>query len=307
MVSLIDKNLELSLSHTHIVKEVCRPLFENTIVNYFNFARKYNDGSNISLSTHEEWSRCYYKNGLYNVMDEDTDVATFRKKEEKEGYRNFFRLEFQQCIAGQTSMRFGVGTDLAMVLLSSEYCDYYFFGADVSATPEDRINLYIKNPHIFTHFIFYFHEKCESIINTMARQENRILRVSRELQKPEQGLITNGASLDNSFSELLNKMPISKYKFVIKNKEIFLTTREAQCLSLWMRSKTTKFIANYLDLSCRTVETHLEKIKNKLGCDTKGQIIDLVSAFSSGYQEEISSNMLAVERVLWKGNKQPVT
>ncbi len=53
----------------------------------------------------------------------------------------------------------------------------------------------------------------------------------------------------------------SKYRLVVKDKEIFLTLREAQSLSLWLRGSTLKKIANELGLSDRTVETHLEKIK----------------------------------------------
>lgn len=52
-----------------------------------------------------------------------------------------------------------------------------------------------------------------------------------------------------------------------------LTNRESECLFLILRGKTTKDIAKFLEVSPRTVETHIDHIKIKLGVCSKSEII----------------------------------
>ncbi len=53
-----------------------------------------------------------------------------------------------------------------------------------------------------------------------------------------------------------------------------LTERESDCIFYLLRGNTIKQIGRCLDISPRTVETYLEKIKNKLGCSHKSEIIE---------------------------------
>ncbi len=53
-----------------------------------------------------------------------------------------------------------------------------------------------------------------------------------------------------------------------------LSQRQEECLFFLIRGKTTKQIANILNLSSRTIEDHIEKMKHKLDCFSKYQLID---------------------------------
>ena len=48
-----------------------------------------------------------------------------------------------------------------------------------------------------------------------------------------------------------------------------LTKREQECLLLFLNGYTAKETAQVLNLSYRTIEEHLEKLKVKLGCRYK--------------------------------------
>lgn len=52
-----------------------------------------------------------------------------------------------------------------------------------------------------------------------------------------------------------------------------LTSRETECLFLLVRGKTAKEIGKFLDISSRTVESHIENIKIKLNVSSRSQII----------------------------------
>lgn len=57
---------------------------------------------------------------------------------------------------------------------------------------------------------------------------------------------------------------------------LFFTQREAQSIFLILRGKTVAKTAIVLGLSVRTVEFYVKKMKNKLNCRTKSELIEKV-------------------------------
>ena len=62
--------------------------------------------------------------------------------------------------------------------------------------------------------------------------------------------------------------------------DISLTTREVDCLFLYYSGMLAKEIALQLNLSHRTVEKHLEHVRNKLHVTTKQKLKDLLSGYT---------------------------
>ncbi len=60
-----------------------------------------------------------------------------------------------------------------------------------------------------------------------------------------------------------------------------LSPSQEKCLYYLVRGKTAKETAHLLGIHYRTVEEHIERIKNKLGCRTKSDLIE--KAFESGF------------------------
>ena len=57
---------------------------------------------------------------------------------------------------------------------------------------------------------------------------------------------------------------------------LHLTNKEIECLDLIMHGKTSKMIGKILNISYRTVETHMENIKKKLNIQSKSELIDFI-------------------------------
>lgn len=55
-----------------------------------------------------------------------------------------------------------------------------------------------------------------------------------------------------------------------------MTSRETQVAFFLLRGKTAREIAGILNLSYRTVQHHIERIKNKMSCLTSTQLIELL-------------------------------
>ena len=70
-----------------------------------------------------------------------------------------------------------------------------------------------------------------------------------------------------------------------------LSKRQSECLFHLIRGKSCNDITNIFQLSKRTIESHLEEIKNKLRCSNKAQVIE--KAIDAGIQFYIPKNLLA--------------
>lgn len=92
---------------------------------------------------------------------------------------------------------------------------------------------------------------------------------------------------DLKYSESSNKPRI--YILSQEHTPLPLTLRQQACIFLLVRGKSMKEIANILDISVKTVEGHFEKIKLKMGCSSKSQLIE--KAIDSGFLNYIPNDI----------------
>lgn len=71
---------------------------------------------------------------------------------------------------------------------------------------------------------------------------------------------------------------LAVYDLGAKHGDLYFTRREAECMLWLLRGKTIHGVALVLKLSPRTVEYYIKNMKNKLGCRTKFELIDLIYA-----------------------------
>lgn len=69
-----------------------------------------------------------------------------------------------------------------------------------------------------------------------------------------------------------------------------LSERQNECLFYLVRGKSCREIGEILALSPRTIETHVDEIKNKLGCQHKSEVIE--KAIDSGLLYSIPKSLL---------------
>jgi len=85
-----------------------------------------------------------------------------------------------------------------------------------------------------------------------------------------------------------------QYSFILDSHyhDFGLSERQAECLFLLLRGKSSKVIANILGLSYRTVEGYINEIKIKMGCDSKAQIIE--RAISEGLLNYLPETLIDI-------------
>ncbi|MEO8400783.1 MAG: LuxR C-terminal-related transcriptional regulator [Gammaproteobacteria bacterium] len=62
-------------------------------------------------------------------------------------------------------------------------------------------------------------------------------------------------------------------EFLVNNQNISLTKKQSECLYYLAKGLSNKQIGNEMDISTRTVESHVEILKNKLNCYNKVSLV----------------------------------
>lgn len=105
-------------------------------------------------------------------------------------------------------------------------------------------------------------------------QNNKIIGISciaQEIINPSMHVLIS--HLSKHYNS--DNMP---YTYGKKIDVLDFSPREKQCLFYLARGKTAKAIARILDISSRTVEFYIAKLKDKLGCRTRMELIDFALA-----------------------------
>jgi DNA-binding CsgD family transcriptional regulator len=100
-------------------------------------------------------------------------------------------------------------------------------------------------------------------------------------------------SLSYADNKIIYKPEPSTYILNSEHCPLPLSTRQQECLFWLIRGKTMKEIAYLLNLSERTIEAYIDNIKYKLGCYTKGQIIE--KAIDAGFLYYIPERFLNIK------------
>lgn len=82
----------------------------------------------------------------------------------------------------------------------------------------------------------------------------------------------------------------SSYVFSQSVKPFKLTRQQENCLFLLLSGKTSKEIASILNISYRTVETHIASIKQTLNCQSKSELIE--KSIAKGFSYYIPEDFL---------------
>lgn len=140
------------------------------------------------------------------------------------------------------------------------YC--YTFGSDLDKPP--LINFYINNLDYLEKFTLYFQEQGKGIIQSIKSDSHTIPHhVNADLYK-------------DLLHDKIKEEPIIIQKFFNSARQdwIKLSERERETLLYAViHGKTAAQTGEILNISPKTVESHLESLRKKLGAKTKGELL----------------------------------
>lgn len=254
------------------MQALCRPLFSLGI-NHFVYHKNYVNGGEIRLSNNPRWIQHFYA-GQYHRF------SAFEKnpKELQSGYVLWSHLQNHNVVL-DAAREFNIDHGISLVKRVTDGVEYFFFGT--SRDNPQIINFYINNLDLLERFTIYFKDRGRELIKIANTKKiiipNKFETAAEINDEGNPCLIQN-----NIHAEFIANTPIKKIQ-VANQLNTSLSRRELDCIAELLQGKTLKEIGNHLGISPRTVETHVNNIKEKLQCRSKSELIRYLTRYRFDY------------------------
>lgn len=233
-----------SLDYYPEVDSFCMRYFPDYNINYFATARVYHDGRVSMISTNPGWAEDH-------LIVQDLPPAGLCNFNEIDGTQFMIACEHYDKLVGwdegsylEAKNNFNIKNPMLIMVKHIDYIDQYM----IDIHHEDAIKLYYnKMDHLKGFFNLFKHEFKELLSLTYKHpiHTNKKYVIKREYDQQRKCLSENQQLLyhEKGFARLTNQ--------------------EYHCLKLLAKGARIKHIAKILDISPRTVETYIQRIKVK--------------------------------------------
>jgi DNA-binding CsgD family transcriptional regulator len=254
-----------SITQTSDIIELCTPLFRNSDINYFCHCRIFEDKSYYALSSDPDWAKQFYY--------KEYGSAGYHGNPFRSGIyfsENIVNIGLTDDIFEDMVRNFGLNNPLFFVEIGIGYIDFFIYS--IPNVNYNAINFYLNNTDVLRKFNLYFKESSKKIVS-IASQKKIILpeKFHKTFQIKE--LASNFGERPGLKNIFHNFDPIISLNQLM---DVTLTKQEKSCLNVILKGNTIKMAGKLLSISPRTVETHIERLKNKFNVNTKAELITLV-------------------------------
>lgn len=232
------------------INELIKPIDKYFGLDSFNYHKTFNDNSQISLTNQPAWYQHYLSQKLYLQSIFELPAVNYSRS----------RIIWSNIDTHNTILRdaasFGIKHGVTIVEPNHDGFEFYFLGTTIDDS--STINKYLSNFQLVDKFIQNFRIVSHKLFAKLSKHKT----IAEDW-------------LDNSLQfESVNH--IDKYSFLAEMYHYQFTSREIECLPLLIKGFTAKQIAEKLNISYRTVEDHINNIKQKLDVRTKNELMNLL-------------------------------
>jgi DNA-binding CsgD family transcriptional regulator len=250
---------------------ICKPLFANLEVKNFRYMKMYSDYKYISLGTNLNFIKAYLQyidkpgeifepaNIFAQGFMSSSNLCHFLwpaqcKKTAKDPLYNLVH-------------EFNIWHGFTLSKVGHNYVETWSFTADKDATR--LAQFYLKNASVFDCFVLYFDNKIQHVIKSMPKSALATFRSPFRIKVYSDNI--SAEKIGNFFKQL----DLSKF-LIGNNLTVYLTAKEIECLTYVALGSTAKQTGKILNISPRTVEVHLQSIKQKLSINYKSEFTSII-------------------------------
>lgn len=257
--------------------KICRPLTSHTPFGYFCYERFYHDGHYLALCLDAEYCFEIFKNEFLpnlNEMQKNNSHYVYLSPElylpNAEIYKSIFNKISENI---SLSKQYKIYHRLCIIFNTPSYVEVFAFGItkhDLIKTANNVVETFMNYVDLLEKFCIYFREAATNLIE---ETKNSLVKFDKAVDSS----IFADLNFKNTetYKDFISEIQLNKYSLQGIHNNGSLSKRELECLLWCVKNKTAKQIGKILSLSPRTVEDYLTKIKNKLGCQSKFELIDL--------------------------------
>lgn len=261
---------------------ICKTIFDYSPITFCSIGRIFNDGTYTGFMSDPLWTDLYLAKHYLPTL---SHWAEHHINQAKTGYdlwaiSSLFALNSETKELHKDCNLFNYNSGINII---DEYPDYYEITTFASPRLEGIDSFFIEKIDILRGYILYIKEKILSD-NEMSTEfnTNYILPPTAGIRREQNNPIMT--KLDIAHYYLGFPLPEDRY----------LTQRELDCLVPFILGMPKKNIASHLNISIRTIETHLDNIKNKCNCTNlaKLRLLFLNNKFVSSMLSEVLQEYL---------------
>lgn len=271
MGSFQDMTQAVTCRYQDKIKNECAPLFEHFRLSHFGYCKLTNSGDFSYVGTHVAWSEYFaaeklYRNFPYYRHPKYTQEGIHIMKPEEGAFLDALNLGREQ---------FNVQYGLAIIQKLKDGLEGYVFCPDLPDT--SHLSLLINEIPLLKLFVKQFKEKNQRLFWHLSdNQVNMVDLIGPDFFEN----ITPGLPYILKREDFLKKLGVSSET---------LTPAEKRVMKLLPKGRSSRFMGEQLYLSKRTVEHHIERIRDKFSCDSKAELIEKCRELeSSGYLKVLS-------------------
>ena len=165
---------------------------------------------------------------------------------------------------------YGIGKGVTYINKNKNgYKAYVFSG------PKNNIDLHTKlysNMPLIKKFVTFFDEEIKDIRKKMMDSRVNLVKLKGDAYFQQQGLIIPQENDKLHQCNFLHQLGILDSSI----SDVNLTKRELQCINLYLEGNSAQKTSVILSISRRTVESHIDSIKNKLQLNYKRELFDKI-------------------------------
>lgn len=262
-LTLVPLEEHITLTSSDAVKTICAPLSSSLNTNYFSYVRRFVDGSEFCLTTDAQWTSLFLKEKLYNLVGSNTGNVGCIESGSQIKILPWAMIDSKISSIQKSFSNISIGITIANI--KPKYTDFYYFGT--YSHEKWMSEFYLSNTDLLLRFCNYFHEQASDLLKLSEKNENLIYLPNTFSQKTK----SNNILID----EFLKDTQVKKHTVNTPGGLVPITKKEMQCMQLLCQGSNAREIAEHLFLSQRTVETHINNIKNKVNITSKSDLIKL--------------------------------
>lgn len=277
-LNLLNRHLDLS---THVA-EIIKPLESLGITGFF-YTRIYSDGSFINLASRPDWTEYYFKK-LFQGGYCTEDISDQLFSHDGVG---LWALNPDNQVWQDAIHHFGYGNGVSLYEENDRMRDITGFYSTVNNHAINRF--YINHVDELKKFKNHFISKSTALMLDLEQHTCQLPNAIRQDQsapiKPD--ILQQLGITDRPFFSWNDIFQVSmeeldallvrpRYDFQLDNNRFILSRMEIKSLVQLLKGQHAGEIATSLNLKQTTVESYLSNIKNKLGINSKSQLIQFI-------------------------------
>ena len=235
------------------MQEICKPL-RSLNITYFGHGRINEKGQSTGLSSDPGYLTYYLENKLFNLDLSATAAISKLNYLIWDDVPNSASLQ----IYYNANTTFCIHHIFTIIEVNQGITDAYHFATNIKNRAMN--SFYIENLNLLKQFIRYYQDKM--LLNDTLNRAHKIIVPAKLRDITKNKLLLADISLPKeAFEKFKHELHYYDQNIYPERKKMALSRREEQCAYYMVQGYTAKEIADILNISSRTVEVHLDRLK----------------------------------------------